>query len=85
MPFSKEVIGARFWQYAVGRCECIRRCPTHAGRRCNRVLDPNNQKPGMQWHSHHVISQDDGGPDTLTNCQVLCLDCHKNTENYGGR
>ena len=25
----------------------------------------------------------DGGDNTLSNCKVLCLDCHKNTATYG--
>lgn len=84
MAFPQEVIDAA-WRRAGGKCECTRQCPKHSGYRCNRILDPSNQKPGMQWHAHHTVSQDAGGPDTIENCEILCIECHKNTESYGGK
>lgn len=83
MAFSQETID-QAWDRAGGRCECIRQCPQHPGRRCGRILDPNNQKPGQEWHAHHRISEDADGSDSLSNCEILCVGCHENTESYGG-
>lgn len=82
MAFSQETIN-QAWQRAGGRCECVLKNCTHHGR-CNKILDPRNEREGMKWHAHHIISQDAGGPDSLFNCQILCIDCHKNTGSYGG-
>ena len=84
MSFPQDIIDEAFWRRAGGKCECTRQCPEHSGR-CNKVLDPKNTKPGMQWHAHHKVSQDAGGPDTLENCEILCTECHENTESFGGR
>lgn len=84
MSFPTSVV-IEAWRRAGGRCECTRQCPSHIGARCNRVLDPYNQTAGMQWHAHHTVSQDAGGADTVENCEILCLECHKNTESWGGR
>ena len=83
MPFSQDVKVAA-WRRAGGRCECTRHCPGHALRRCNKDLDPGNSVKGKEWQSHHVVSQASGGPDTLQNCQILCVPCHENTKSYGG-
>ncbi|MFA7254072.1 MAG: HNH endonuclease [Patescibacteria group bacterium] len=83
MSFPQSVINDA-WERAGGKCECARRCSGHSGYRCNKVLDPRNREAGKQWHAHHVVSQEAGGPDTLQNCQILCVECHKNTESYGG-
>lgn len=83
MAFPQSVIDDA-WMRAGARCECTRQCPNHSGARCNKVLDPKNQTPRMEWHAHHVVSQDAGGVDTLENCEILCVPCHKNTESYGG-
>jgi 5-methylcytosine-specific restriction endonuclease McrA len=48
------------------------------------MLDPYNQNLGEKWHAHHKVSQDANGVDTLGNCEILCVNCHKNTESYGG-
>lgn len=83
MAFSQNVINDA-WKRAGGKCECTRQCTSHAGYRCGKVLDPNNSKPEQQWHAHHRVSLDADGLDTLENCQILCIDCHQNTESYGG-
>ena len=84
MSFSQDIIDqAR--RRAGGKCECTRsQCPAHSGYRCNKVLDPKNSQSGMEWHAHHTTSQDAGGTDTLQNCEILCVECHKNTESFGG-
>lgn len=84
MSFPREVLYDAFWKRAGGKCECTRQCPGHAGYRCGKVLDPSNVNPVQKWQAHHRVSQDAGGPDTLENCEILCVECHKNTESYGG-
>lgn len=83
MPFSEDV-KLQAWKRAGGRCECKRVSCGHSGR-CNKQLVYSNHSEGQRgaWEAHHVISESNGGSDTLSNCQVLCLDCHKNTKSYG--
>jgi len=76
MAFSREVTDAA-WKRAGGKCECARDCRPHLGRRCNTALTSGN------WHAHHIVSQNAGGPDTLNNCEALCIPCHENTRSYG--
>lgn len=33
--------------------------------------------------AHHKTSVDAGGSDTLSNCKILCHDCHVATRTYG--
>ncbi len=58
------------------RCECKRRGHGHYGR-CSAVV----------WRStaefHHVTAQSVGGSDALSNCEVLCGSCHRQTASYG--
>jgi hypothetical protein len=70
MAFSQEVKDAAN-RRAGGRCECTRQGCGHSGR-CNKEL--------RNWHAHHVTA---GGPDTLSNCEALCVPCHENTQSYG--
>jgi len=81
MAFSQETIN-QAWRRAEGRCECTLKNCGHAGR-CNKELDPQNKIEGKKWHTHHIVSQDAGGSDTLNNCQILCVSCHENTGSYG--
>lgn len=60
------------------RCECTRQHPgraeaPHHGGRCPRKFG--------RWHAHHITA---GGPDTLSNCQALCVPCHQMTQTFGG-
>ena len=82
MAFSQETID-QAWRQAGGKCECSLRNCGHTGR-CNKVLDPQNSTAGKKWHAHHVVSQEAGGSDGLSNCLILCVDCHENTRSYGG-
>jgi len=59
------------------RCECARQCSHHDGGRCNTWLEAGN------WEAHHIVSEDAGGSDTLSNCEALCIPCHKNTLSFG--
>ncbi len=33
----------------------------------------------VKWEAHHKVAVASGGQDILSNCKVLCLDCHKKT------
>lgn len=74
------------WNRAGGRCECTRNHSWHSGRRCNKELSwANRGKEGARgaWENHHITSQKAGGKDILSNCEILCLDCHKATRTCG--
>jgi len=75
MAFSQQVKDDA-WNRAGGKCECTRKnCPEHTGR-CNAKLD--------KWHAHHITAEAAGGPDTLSNCEALCVPCHELTQTFGG-
>lgn len=76
MPFSDDVI-RQAWQRAGGRCECTRTTHGHPGR-CNKVLilENRDREGNGAWEAHHITAD---GPDTLSNCEILCWDCHKRT------
>jgi len=82
MAFSQEVINLA-WNRANGRCECTLIKCRHTGK-CNKELDPRNEIQGKKWEAHHKVSQDVNGSDGLGNCQILCIECHKNTGSFGG-
>ena len=60
---------------AGGKCECTMTICRHGGR-CQARL-------GNNWHAHHRHAQAAGGPDTLSNCQAMCIPCHENTRTFG--
>jgi len=59
-----------------GQCECARQhtgatdAPHHGGRCPTKVT-----RHGAEYH--HLVSEEAGGSDTLSNCQVLCVTCHR--------
>lgn len=71
MAFPQSVKDAAM-KRAGRRCECKRSACNHSGR-CT--------KGGVEFN--HIKSQRAGGGDTLANCEVLCVQCHKNTKSYG--
>jgi len=84
MAFSQTVVDAA-WKRAGGKCECNRSTHGHSGR-CEKLLSYENRgKEGTRgaWEAHHIVSVAAGGSDTLSNCEILCLDCHKLTRSYG--
>lgn len=83
MAFSEETKRLAF-DRAMGRCECKRSTCNH-GSRCNKLLVFENHTEGQRgaWEAHHKVAVSVGGDDSLSNCEVLCLDCHKNTKSYG--
>ena len=87
MAFSNATVLAA-WQRAGGRCECGRSNCGHGPWRCGKVLNWNSRGKDYAsggWEAHHKVPVYLGGSDTLSNCQILCIPCHKNTPSYGGR
>jgi 5-methylcytosine-specific restriction endonuclease McrA len=84
MAFS-ESIKDQAYTRSDGRCECTRQHvglnANHHGGRCPKTFT----RYGGQWEAHHIVSVLAGGPDTLSNCQVLCIHCHELTRTYGNR
>lgn len=80
MAFSDDIV-KKAWQRAGERCECKRVNCTHRGR-CNKSLlwGSRGKESKYGWEAHHINSN---GSDTLSNCEILCIDCHKNTRSYG--
>ena len=77
MAFSDSVKQAA-WFRSGGRCECWRTSHwNHPGLGCGAQLVDF----GFQYHHRNALSV--GGPDTLSNCEVLCLTCHQQTDNWG--
>lgn len=77
MAFPQSVIDDA-WSRSGGKCECKRTGHGHTGR-CNRTLiynDRGKDDSSGCWEAHHI---DPDGPDTLSNCEILCCDCHKKT------
>jgi hypothetical protein len=77
MVFSDEVV-EKAWRRADGKCECRRKSHGHSYIRCNKQLAWNNRgREGRgKWETHHRSS---GGGDGLSNCEILCWDCHSRT------
>lgn len=88
MAFSEETIKAAF-ERSNGKCECGMRHGMFLGSDAPHIL-PNqcpitfeyNEK-GDKWHAHHIKAAKDGGSDELSNCRILCLECHYLTHSYG--
>lgn len=80
MVFPDNVVEAA-WRRAGGRCECRRLSHNHPYVRCNKELVWENRgRDGRgKWEAHHRVSVDAGGADTLSNCEILCWDCHSQT------
>ncbi len=76
MAFPQSVIDAA-WKRSGGRCECGRASHGH-GKTCGKQLVYGNRgREGRgKWEGHHKWAD---GPDTLSNCEILCWDCHKAT------
>ncbi len=81
MAFSSDVIN-QAWQRSGGKCECRRTSHGHSYVRCNKelVFDNRGREGRGAWEAHHVNSN---GSDTLSNCEIICWDCHKKTGSFG--
>lgn len=86
MAFSDLTI-RQAWQRSGGRCECERSSHGHGytGRCTQRLmfnLRGNDYSP-YGWEAHHKTAVSSGGSDALSNCEILCMSCHKKTGSYG--
>jgi 5-methylcytosine-specific restriction endonuclease McrA len=83
MSFPESVV-KEAWKRAGGRCECKNTTHNHY-RRCNKQLTWENRgREGRgAWEAHHTVSVDSGGSNTLSNCEILCWDCHTKTRTFG--
>ena len=77
MAFSESTKNEAFGNSG-GRCECRRTTHNHPHIRCPVTVT----RYGAEYH--HITSQDAGGSDGLSNCEVLCVKCHQATRSYGG-
>jgi 5-methylcytosine-specific restriction endonuclease McrA len=75
MPFSPNT-KAQALRLSGHRCECTRLGHGHSGR-CRTSLGAST----AQFHHKHAHAL--GGPDSLSNCEVLCASCHRQTGSYG--
>ena len=84
MSFQLSVVEAA-WARSGGRCECRRR--THRGHpihRCINFLSKENwraQGTGA-WEAAHRTPVETGGPEALSNCEVLCMPCYRMSGDY---
>ena len=77
MGFSNDVV-TQAWKRAGERCECGRVSHPSHGARCGNGLiwENRGREGGGAWEAHHKTA---GGPDTVSNCEILCWDCHLRT------
>ena len=77
MVFSDEVV-KKAWKRSGGRCECRRKTHGHPYIRCpkNLVWKNRGREGRGAWEAHHISRT---GGDGLSNCQILCWECHKGT------
>lgn len=80
LVFPDSVVEAA-WKRADGCCECRRRTHNHPYVRCYKELvwENRGREERGKWEAHHRTSVDAGGDDTLSNCEILCWDCHSRT------
>ena len=78
MAFSEETV-SQAWQRAEGKCECRRSAHNHTYVRCSKELvwENRGRESGRgAWETHHKTSVESGGSDSLSNCEILCWNCH---------
>ena len=89
--FPSEVI-EQAWSRARGDlesdlfayCECMRvTCAVHGPKvPCGTMLlkDARGARKGLgPWEAHHTHGKGQGGKGVLSNCEILCWPCHKET------
>ena len=78
MAFSNITVETCF-NNAGGKCECTRSSPNHPWVKCGtRLVWENRNRSGKgAWETHHKDGNTDN--DYLSNCEILCWDCHSRT------
>ncbi len=76
MPFPQSIVD-RAWDRSAGYCECRRVTHSH-GVPCNKKLSLGNRgREGWgKWEAHSISGLH---KDSVTDCQILCWDCHSQT------
>ena len=79
-----DTVVQQAWKRAGGKCECERvSCHNHSsiphGKQLTWGARGNDNHYGG-WEAHHKNSS---GPAIVSNCEILCIPCHKNTGTYG--
>jgi len=76
MAFSDSVVD-QAWIRSDGRCECTDTGHGHSERCCRELLrDRRGSEPSCWWEAHKKVA---GGDDTLSNCEILCQECSRQT------
>jgi len=77
MAFSEDTI-IKAWNNSGGRCECRRKTHNHPYGRFPKILVFKNRgRYGRGcWEAHHISAT---GGDGLSNCEILCWECHSAT------
>ena len=77
--FSEEIVRTRFF-YCGGQCECNTLCRAGHFGRCQKRFNFSDRATSdllWGWQADHDVPVLVGGPSTLANCRILCVDCHK--------
>ena len=81
--FSEETVAAAF-KRAGGRCECTRKSCKHSERCSLQFKFDQRCSDGLTgWQAHHRKARSAGGGDDLANCEILCVNCHMETDSFG--
>ena len=76
MPFPESVVEDA-WKRSGGKCECPRTSHGHNDPHNRTLIKSSRGREGIgAWEAHH---KNKNGGDTLSNCEILCWDCHKKT------
>jgi 5-methylcytosine-specific restriction endonuclease McrA len=81
MAFPEDVKTQAFARSG-GRCECVRLGHGHYSR-CVANISRGSVWAPATVEFHHLSASALGGHDGLSNCQALCIPCHKSTDSYG--
>jgi len=76
MPFSQTIVEAA-WRRSGGYCECNRTTHNHRTP-CHKALSWGNRgRDGWgKWEAHSISGLH---RDSISDCQIMCWDCHKST------
>jgi 5-methylcytosine-specific restriction endonuclease McrA len=64
-------------RHAGGKCQCTRKAHGHLWGQCGAAITPATAE------FHHRTAQFVGGGDSVSNCEPLCVRCHRQTASYG--
>jgi 5-methylcytosine-specific restriction endonuclease McrA len=79
MAFSSETVKSA-WYRAGGRCQCTRLTHMHVGPCGALLMWANRGREGRgAWEANHRARVESGGSDALSNCEILCWECHRLT------